>query len=226
MTLLDKLKHINIISGHYGCGKTTLSLNFAMALAKEGHKVVLADFDVVNTYFRSGDYKEELLKKGIEVIAPRFVNSNLDLPSIPAAMNSIFLKEDHTIIVDLGGDDAGAFAFGRFTDQLRQRTDYEFLYVVNCYRALTHTSNEAVSILKEIEHVLKLNATGLINNSHIQHLTAKEDILKGYSYAREVSDQLSLPVILTAVPGFLNLEELLFGQIPDLFSVKTLLNPF
>ena len=49
-----------IVCGHYGTGKTNLSLNLAHRLHSEGKSVTLVDLDVVNPYFRSSDYTKEL----------------------------------------------------------------------------------------------------------------------------------------------------------------------
>ena len=46
-------KPITVITGHYGCGKTSLSLNLAMS----GNYKSIIDLDVVNPFFRSSDYR-------------------------------------------------------------------------------------------------------------------------------------------------------------------------
>ena len=54
MTAQTLFSHrVSIITGHYGTGKTELSVNLALALAAEGKRVMLADLDIVNPYFRS-----------------------------------------------------------------------------------------------------------------------------------------------------------------------------
>ena len=47
------MKRIQMITGHYGSGKTEYAVNLALRLAAEGKKTVLADLDIVNPYFRS-----------------------------------------------------------------------------------------------------------------------------------------------------------------------------
>ncbi|MEI3348767.1 MAG: P-loop NTPase [Dysosmobacter sp.] len=46
---------ITIVTGHYGTGKTEFAVNLALALARERPRVMLADLDIVNPYFRSGN---------------------------------------------------------------------------------------------------------------------------------------------------------------------------
>lgn len=57
------MKKINIITGHYGSGKTTIALNTALRLAQNNKKVSIVDLDIVNPYFRTSDFPELLKKK-------------------------------------------------------------------------------------------------------------------------------------------------------------------
>ena len=49
-----------IVTGHFGTGKTEFSVNLALALARAGEKVMLADLDIVNPYFRSRERRAVL----------------------------------------------------------------------------------------------------------------------------------------------------------------------
>ena len=46
---------ILVLVGNYGSGKTEISLNLALKLARRGEKVTLVDLDIVNPYFRSSE---------------------------------------------------------------------------------------------------------------------------------------------------------------------------
>lgn len=192
-----KLKKLTIIYGHYGSGKTNLSLNLAMDLARKGEKVTLVDMDIVNPYFRSSDYSDDLKAVGIEVIAPGFAGSNLDTPSLSPEIYSVFTKQDRYIIFDVGGDDAGAFALGRFAEEIEQFNNGEVYYVINKYRNFTDTPQKAQEILREIEQACSLKATGIINNSHLQNETGAEEVLSSMPYAEETAKLLDLPLITT-----------------------------
>ena len=52
----------NIVTGHYGSGKTEFAINLSMKLKNEGKKVSVCDLDIVNPYFRTNDAKEFLEK--------------------------------------------------------------------------------------------------------------------------------------------------------------------
>lgn len=194
------LKKLTIVYGHYGCGKTNFSLNLALDIAKTGKKVKLVDMDIVNPYFRSSDYQKELLEKGIEVIAPGFAGSNLDTPALSAKIYSVFADTDSQIIFDVGGDDAGAFALGRFSKNIKEAGEYTALYVINKYRNFTATPQLACEILSEIEKACTIKAAGIINNSHLQDKTTAEDIIEGIDYAEKTAKLLNLPIMATTAP--------------------------
>lgn len=192
-------KRLTIILGHYGCGKTNLALNIALDLASQGKKVTVADLDIVNPYFRTGDYKELLEQYGINVIAPVFVSTNLDNPSLPAAMSTIFEPKDEYVVVDVGGDDAGAYALGRYAPKVNAYADKDVFYVVNKFRSLTAAPQDCAEILYEIECASRIKATAVVNNSHLQQLTTPQDIFSSLEYAKKTADILGLPLEFTTV---------------------------
>lgn len=206
-----------IVCGHYGCGKTNLSLNLAVTLKNTGREVTLVDLDLVNPYFRSSDFQEMIDFHGIELIAPVFARSNLDLPALPADLHRIFHMKNRTVIIDVGGDDAGAVALGSISKDIRE-LPYQMLYVVNRYRALTQTPEEACVLLAEIEAASRLKATGVVNNSHLQMSTTEEDILRGIPFAEQTARLLNLPLVFTTVPGFL--ADGLTNKIKDSYPVE------
>ncbi|MBP5159235.1 MAG: ParA family protein, partial [Lachnospiraceae bacterium] len=177
------LKDFTVVCGHYGCGKTNFSINLAIDLANSGRKVTLADMDLVNPYFRTSDFREVLESRGIEVVAPVYGHTNLDIPAIDAALYGLFENHD-AVIIDAGGDDVGATVLGRFHEQFAGK-DYDMLYLVNRYRNLTQEPADAVAILKEIEAASRLKATKVLNNSHLKASTVPATIEDALEYGRE-----------------------------------------
>lgn len=217
------LSRFIIVCGHYGCGKTNFSLNLASDLAKKGGKVTLIDLDIVNPYFRSSDYGPLLEAKGIRLIAPVFAHSNVDIPSLPTEIYSVFTQKEGIVIFDVGGDDAGATALGRFSAHIRAIPDYRMLYLINKYRPLTTDSCEAVGLLHEIEAASRLRATEVVNNSHLQGLTAEEDILSALPYAEETAKKLNLPLSMTTAPRAL--AEKLTDRVKNLYPIDIYVKP-
>ena len=194
-------RQFNIICGHYGCGKSNYSINLAMEMAAEGRKVMLVDLDLVNPYFLSSGYKDMLEENGIKVIAPLFANTNVETPALPADLNLIF-ETDMDVVMDLGGDDAGAVVLGRYASQIAA-IDYEMTYLVNKYRNLTSTVDDTVEIIKEIEAASRCKATKVINNSHLKWETTFDTIKDSIDYAKQVAADLGLPFSGSTIPKFL-----------------------
>ena len=187
---------IILICGHYGCGKTNLSLNLAARCAQAGEQVTVVDMDIVNPYFRASDYGPLLESMGVELIAPGFAHSNVDLPSITAEMYSIFTRTGR-IIIDVGGDDAGATALGRFSRRLAEKP-YTMLYAVNQHRSQSQTAEETVELLREIELASHLKAHAIVNNSHLMQFTTPQTVTGSFAYADEVARLTGLPIAATA----------------------------
>ena len=147
-------RKINIITGHYGSGKTNVSVNMALDLAEKGEKVTVVDLDIVNPYFRTADFKELFGEHNISLTVPTYANSNLDIPALGFDMNGIADREGY-IIIDVGGDDEGAKALGRYR-KVFEKYDTQMLYVINRCRYLTKEPAEALQLMYEIE-----NASGM-----------------------------------------------------------------
>jgi MinD-like ATPase involved in chromosome partitioning or flagellar assembly len=207
-------RRVNVICGHYGTGKTNLSINLAIDCAREGDDVTLIDMDIVNPYFRSSDYSDELAQKGIRVLGPNFANSNLDTPSLPAAIGDA-IRDGQRVIIDVGGDDAGATALGVYSRQLAQ-ADPDVIYVINRYRSQTTAAEEAVDILREIENAAKIKARCIANNSHLKQLTTEETVLESVPFAEEVSRLTGLPVRFTTAPVGVDL----LNKIPNMYPIS------
>ena len=195
-------KRVYIIAGHYGSGKTNIAVNLALKLREEGKAVTLADLDIVNPYFRSADSAVELESAGVKVILPAFANSNVDLPSLPPQAYSMFQNHDAYAIIDVGGDDRGAYALGRYVPYILEENNYEMCFVANFYRPLTRTAEEAMEVMREIEYACKLNFTAIINNSNLGEITTIEDVKATEEELDKLSRLSGLKVLFTtsAVP--------------------------
>ncbi len=203
-----KNSRITVICGHYGCGKTNLTLNLAAQAAQSGRRTVVVDMDIVNPYFRSSEYGKFLEARGIELIAPVFANTTLDTPVLPPEIYSVFSMEDADIFIDAGGDDAGATALGRISGELKE-AGYSMLYVVNRYRILSTLPEETLSLLREIESASHLKADAVVNNSHLGVDTTEQTVLDSVGFAAESARLCGLPLLYSTIPDFA-----VSGEIP------------
>jgi len=210
-------KRVTLFAGHYGSGKTNIAVNYAFHLKNLGKDVVVADLDIVNPYFRTRDSIDELTQAGIRLISSEFASSNVDLPALPQDVYSIFDKEGESAVMDIGGDDRGAYALGRYADYIKNENDYEMLFVFNKYRPLTPTAEDALEIMREIEVACNISFTAIINNSNLGEITTPDDVLNSVEEAEKLSKLSQLPIKMTTATA--NLVNNLNGKISDLFPL-------
>ena len=199
MRYIDNSKRVVIFAGHYGSGKTNIAVNFAKELKKSGKSVALADLDIVNPYFRSKDSENELKEEGIDLICSEFAATNLDIPALPFTINRIINDKNSYAVLDIGGDDAGSVVLGRLANAIKSEDNYEMIFVVNFFRPITRTAEDAVEIMREIEAVSSLKFTAIVNNSNLGALTTKEDILSTENEVKKLCKITSLPLLFSSV---------------------------
>ena len=192
-------KRLVLLSGHYGSGKTNIAVSLAFALKKQRDRVAIADIDIVNPYFRTRDSKEELEQAGIRLISSEFASSNVDLPALPQDVYAITDDTGLSAVIDIGGDDRGALALGRWRDAILAEDNYEMLFVINKFRPLTSDPESTLEVMREIEFAAKMKFTSVVNNSNLGNETTPENVLGSMAYANGVCELAGLPLKMTTV---------------------------
>ena len=210
-------KRLVLFAGHYGSGKTNIAVNYALFLAKQGLRVSLGDLDIVNPYYRAKDSEKELSAAGVKVISSAYANSNVDVPAMP--QEAYALTEDRTThaVLDVGGDDRGALALGRYVPAIQEENEYEMLFVFNRSRPLTRDAQSALGILREIEEACRLPFTGIVHNTNLGRETRPETILDALPALHELEKLSGLPVIFTAARS--DIAALLPTEIGEVFPI-------
>lgn len=211
-------KRVTLLCGHYGSGKTNVAVNMAYDQKAKYDRVAIADLDIVNPYFRTKDSAEDFKAQGIELICSEYAGSNVDIPALPQQIYSICDQKDKQVIIDVGGDDRGAYALGRISPGILEENNYEMLFVINCFRPLTRDAESTIEVMREIEDAAKIKFTAIVNNSNLGEETKREDVLKSLAYAEEISQKTGLPIKCTSV--YNRLYDDLKNEIPNLFSLK------
>ena len=211
-------RRITLFAGHYGSGKTNIAINNAKMLRGAGEWVTIADLDIVNPYFRTKDSAADLQAEGIDLVVSDFANSNVDFPALPKEIYALVAERDQKVVIDVGGDDRGALALGRYVPDIRKEGDYEMLAVVNASRPLTRTPEDVVEVLCEIEAASQLPFTGIVNNTNLGPQTTAADVLGSVPYADEVAALMKLPVRFTCAVASVAAE--LEGRVPNLMPIE------
>ena len=213
---------ITLFAGHYGSGKTNIALGYARMLRRAGDDVAVADLDIVNPYFRTKDAAADLEREGIRLVVSDYANSNVDFPAMPKEVYALVSPTAAgggagRVVIDVGGDDRGALALGRYVDDIRASGDYEMLAVVNASRPLTRTPQDTVEVLREIEAACALPFTGIVNNTNLGLKTTPADVLASLPYAAEVAKATGLPIRFTCAER--KVAEGLEGKVENLFAI-------
>lgn len=196
---MNSFKRVTLFAGHYGSGKTNLAVNYAIELKKHFDRVVIADLDIVNPYFRTKDSAQLLEKAGIETVSPEFANSNVDLPALPSELYGVVQNRHRYAVLDIGGDDRGAYALGRFAPYILEENDFEMIYVANFCRPLTREPEEALEVMREIESAGGIPFTAIVNNTNLSHLTDEKTVAEGYAKSKRLADMSGLKLLFTSV---------------------------
>jgi hypothetical protein len=213
---------IIIFAGHYGSGKTLLAVNYALHRMQPG--VVLCDLDIVNPYFRSADFKTVLNRQGVEVISSEYANTNFEAASIPVGMQAVIDSPTSRAVVDLGGDDQGARALGRYAKRLWEEKSVEMWLVVNPFRPLTRGVAEIIEVKNEIEQAAGIPFTGLAGNPNLGGSTAETHIVDSVPLLKNLSKQTGLPLIFIAADKELSLTSDKLQGI-NLFPIEIMKKP-
>lgn len=221
-------KKTYVFIGNFGSGKSELALNLAVEKSK-ANKTLVVDLDIINPYFRISERVQFLHNRGVRLISPNFVLTNVETLSLPPDIYSAFIDEHHTVIFDVGGDAAGAMALGQYKSQFDSLENLEVWFVVNGRRPLSSSADQVLALIDGIRACSRLNVTGLINNTNLSNETTGEDILYGSGLLAEVSKRSGIPVVFTTgmkepLEGFRKLlaESGLFekGAIGELWPIE------
>lgn len=220
-------KRYTVLVGNYGSGKTELAIAIARtqrAQEAEG-RVALVDLDIVNPYFRSAEQHALLEAEGIEVFMPSFAMSTVDIPALPAQIQAVFEQPYAHVVIDVGGDDTGATALGRYAPYTHAlRNEMNVLYVVNPCRPFSSSVEDVTGLYRLIERQARLTPDHLVNNANLQEFTTQEVLLAGQELLEKVAALLGRPVSMIAGRPYLR-DALPDALKPLFFAFEPLMKP-
>ena len=167
-----------IFLGEAGSGKSEISINFAMMLARFGDKPVhFFDMDMTKPLFRSRDVIEELEKAGITF---HHEEQFMDAPTLVGGVNLLLKDEGCYVVMDVGGDYIGARSIGGFAPRIN-KGDVIVYYVLNAYRPWSNDIDHIDETLGKILGVshIELGKLHMVNNPNNGLTTTEKEFLEG-----------------------------------------------
>ena len=204
---------LTIIIGAYGSGKSEIAVNMSLAQRKAmpDKKLLIADLDIVNPFYRSSDCGAVLEEAGIRLITPLYAGSNVDAPVLTPEMYVIFDDESYQGIFDIGGEDMGAIVLGSIKKRI-ENTDTAIYMAVNTLRPFTSDPEQIAIMTNELTAAAGFKIDGYLNNTNLLEETTAEMLEEGEKKILEASKLTGIPLIANCVMEGVDIPE---GKLND-----------
>lgn len=204
---------LTIIIGAYGSGKSEIAVNMSLAQRKAlpDKKLLIADLDIVNPFYRSSDCGAVLEEAGIRLITPLYAGSNVDAPVLTPEMYVIFDDESYQGIFDIGGEDMGAIVLGSIKKRI-ENTDTAIYMAVNTLRPFTSDPEQIAIMTNELTSAAGFKIDGYLNNTNLLEETTSEMLEEGEKKILEASKLTGIPLIANCVMEGVDIPE---GKLND-----------
>ncbi len=204
---------LTIIIGAYGSGKSEIAVNMSLAQRKAlpDKKLLIADLDIVNPFYRSSDCGAVLEESGIRLITPLYAGSNVDAPVLTPEMYVIFDDESYQGIFDIGGEDMGAIVLGSIKKRI-ENTDTAIYMAVNTLRPFTSDPEQIAIMTNELTAAAGFKIDGYLNNTNLLEETTAEMLEEGEKKILEASKLTGVPLIANCVMEGVDIPE---GKLKD-----------
>lgn len=204
---------LSIIIGAYGSGKSEIAVNMSLAQRKAlpDKKLLIADLDIVNPFYRSSDCGAVLEEAGIRLITPLYAGSNVDAPVLTPEMYVIFDDESYQGIFDIGGEDMGAIVLGSIRKRI-ENTDTAIYMAVNTLRPFTSDPEQIAVMTNELTAAAGFKIDGYLNNTNLLEETTAEMLEEGEKKILEASKLTGIPLIANCVMEGVDIPE---GKLKD-----------
>ncbi len=210
---------IKIITGHFGSGKTEISINLSVKEKESHERVAISDLDVINPYFRSREVSKYFDELGIELIAPKGKLATADLPIVSGEIHRVLHDPNYQLIIDVGGDKDGATALGQYYNEIKH-LEHKLYFVINTNRPYVSTVEGIKETIRQIEMVSRLKVSAFINNTNLGIETTIDDIIQGYDIAIAASKELNIPIEYTTISKHLQKETMVFAEEHEVFYIE------
>jgi len=185
------MSEVIVLTGAYGVGKS----EFASQLALLKAPCVLADFDVINPYFRPREQTTWFESKGVKIIGSQIKNHiNQDFPALSGDLPS-YINQGKNVIIDCAGSENGLKPLASFMDVLVDAKVYIVLNF-NRFESRIESISDLIDLFEKRSH---LKIAGFVHNTHLLDETSIDMILTAQAQCEDLSKQLNIPIVYTMI---------------------------
>lgn len=187
--------------GEYASGKSENAVCRALSLARAGRQVTLVDLDLVEPCYTLRSLIDPLEAQGVQVLAWRpeqtFGLGEAGQTLLPAARWA--LRREGDIIFDVGYGVGGASILN-LIEGVAEEPNFRIIVVANFSRPILASPQALKDYIRELG-----GADGIIANTHMGAETQPKHVLEGFRKAKQVADELGIPLEAVSVSSeFLN----------------------
>lgn len=185
------MSEVIILTGAYGVGKSEFASQLALLKAPS----VLADFDVINPYFRPREQTSWFASMGVKIIGSQIKNHiNQDFPALSGDLPS-YIHQGKTVLVDCAGSENGLKPLASFMDSLKSAQVY---LVVNLNRPESNFESvkDMIQLFESRSH---LKISGLVHNTHLLDETSAKMIIDAQIKCEKLSNSIQIPIVYTMI---------------------------
>lgn len=175
-----------VFLGEAGCGKSELSVEFALLLnALKERPTHFFDLDMSKPLFRSREICHELEQSGVSV---HFEEQFMDAPTLTGGVSRLLQDEGCYTVLDVGGDHIGARAVGGYAPQLNAAST-QIYYIINPYRPWSTDLVHIDGVLTQALGVSHVRAEKLryVANPNFGLKTTMQDVTEGYTRLQKMA---------------------------------------
>ena len=133
------------------------------------------------------------------MLMPVFAMSTVDIPALPAEIQSVFTTERDHVIFDVGGDDTGAAALGQYYPYFQKYREQTLcMLVINGMRPFTSSVEDVLDLAKRISLRGRLSPDALVNNTNLADRTEPDMVEAGERLTLSCAEKLNISKVYSS----------------------------
>lgn len=221
-------ERVTVLTGEFGSGKSEITLNFALMLARAGIPVSMIDLDIMKPLFRSRDAAKEIAHSGVEMIVPKGSLAQFEMPAVNPRVHAVLGSRRRRVMVDVTGADAGGTVIKGFKYLFGEKEEGCLLFVVNPYRPFSETPERIASGAELVARSSGIRPRSFVSNPNYGARTTEGDVLAGHETVERACELYGAPIQCLTVSkdlGADTIERIRKGAALPVVPIRRMLRP-